>query len=159
MRAVHVPQEGMSLEALKTFTTKVCSFPSFFNQALHEKILSESRVGAGAGLVSTADAAAWWSKCCENKCPGERLWGLLRSPNAETVTREDWKRNLASLLDTHPGLEFLKSTPEFQVSTPSIVEDEVVLGRLKRAESPTPPPFPILLLLCFLPVRGQVALS
>ena len=30
------------------------------------------------------------------------------------MTREDWKKALAALLDTHPGLEFLKSTPEFQ---------------------------------------------
>ena len=111
-----VSQEGMSVEALKTFTTKVCSFPSFFNQTLHEKILNESGVVPGSGLVKASDASAWWSKWCENKCPGERLWALLRGPNSDSVTRDDWKKNLASLLDTHPGLDFLKSTPEFQAS-------------------------------------------
>jgi len=104
------------VEALKTYTTKVCSFPSFFNQTLHEKILAESGVVSGSGLVKASDASAWWSKWCENKCPGERLWALLRGPNSDSVTRDDWKKNLASLLDTHPGLDFLKSTPEFQAS-------------------------------------------
>jgi hypothetical protein len=39
----------------------------------------------------------------------------LREPNNQFVARADWKKRLATLLDTHPGLDFLRATPEFQV--------------------------------------------
>jgi serine/threonine-protein phosphatase 2A regulatory subunit B'' len=46
---------------------------------------------------------------------GARLFYVLRDGDKGYVTRQDWRRHLAAMLDTHPGLEFLKATPEFQV--------------------------------------------
>ena len=50
----------------------------------------------------------WWEAHIRHKKPEVRLFHVLRDGNNQFVTRADWKKRLAVLLDTHPGLEFLK---------------------------------------------------
>ena len=39
---------------------------------------------------------------------------MLRKPNKQYLDRDDFKPILKILMDNHPGLDFLKATPEFQ---------------------------------------------
>ncbi|AQK60177.1 Serine/threonine protein phosphatase 2A regulatory subunit B''alpha [Zea mays] len=43
-----------------------------------------------------------------------QVFTILKQQNHNYLTKEDFKPILKDLLDNHPGLEFLKSTPEFQ---------------------------------------------
>jgi len=46
--------------------------------------------------------------------PIVRLFDLLRKEDANCVTQADLKQMLNGILLSHPGLEFLQETPEFQ---------------------------------------------
>ena len=46
--------------------------------------------------------------------PVVRLFDVLRREPNEFVTMEDLKQMLNGILLSHPGLEFLQETPEFQ---------------------------------------------
>ncbi|KAH9658903.1 putative serine/threonine protein phosphatase 2A regulatory subunit B''gamma [Citrus sinensis] len=43
-----------------------------------------------------------------------QIFSILNQPDLKYLTQEDFKPVLRELLATHPGLEFLQSTPEFQ---------------------------------------------
>lgn len=43
-----------------------------------------------------------------------RLYDVLRKDDAECITQADLKQMLNGILLSHPGLEFLQETPEFQ---------------------------------------------
>jgi len=103
---------GIPSSEFKVVATKVCGYASFFGPMLFERMVGEGN--AAAPTCSLGQATAWWEANCRGKCPATRVFNLLRSPGKEFVTRDNWKAALACLLDTHPGLEFLKSTPEFQ---------------------------------------------
>lgn len=44
----------------------------------------------------------------------KRVFKLLAQPNSKHMVPDDFKPLFKNLLDTHPGLEFLQATPEFQ---------------------------------------------
>ncbi|KDD74550.1 hypothetical protein H632_c1234p1, partial [Helicosporidium sp. ATCC 50920] len=46
--------------------------------------------------------------------PAQRLFDVLRAPGANSVTHADIRPVLAGILVSHPGLEFLQDSPEFQ---------------------------------------------
>ncbi|CAL5215297.1 unnamed protein product [Lathyrus oleraceus] len=43
-----------------------------------------------------------------------QIYKILKQPQFNYLTQDDFKPILRELLATHPGLEFLQSTPEFQ---------------------------------------------
>ena len=43
-----------------------------------------------------------------------RLYDILRKEDAQHVQQDDLKSMMAGILLSHPGLEFLQETPEFQ---------------------------------------------
>ena len=100
---------GLTEEAFAPYATTVCGFPSFFVQALFGKL-----VQAGQTVVTRTKCTQWYEAHIRNKKPEARLYHLLREGTNQFITRADWKKKLATLLDTHPGLDFLKATPEFQ---------------------------------------------
>ncbi|KAK8968532.1 hypothetical protein KSP40_PGU012376 [Platanthera guangdongensis] len=42
------------------------------------------------------------------------IFTILKQPDRKYLTQEDFKPLLRELLSSHPGLEFLQNTPEFQ---------------------------------------------
>ena len=46
--------------------------------------------------------------------PKRRLFNLIAQPKTNFITHADFKPLFKHLLETHPGLEFLQATPEFQ---------------------------------------------
>ena len=100
---------GLSKDTFGEFATTVCGFPSFFAQPFFEKLVT-----AAQSIVPRAKCMQWYEAHVRHKKPEVRLFHLLREGGNQFVTREDWKKMLAVLLDTHQGLDFLKATPEFQ---------------------------------------------
>ena len=46
--------------------------------------------------------------------PAVRMFDILRKEGCAAVTQADLKSMMAGILLSHPGLEFLQETPEFQ---------------------------------------------
>ena len=42
-----------------------------------------------------------------------RLFDVIKKQNSKTIMGDDFKPMFKYLLENHPGLEFLKQTPEF----------------------------------------------
>jgi serine/threonine-protein phosphatase 2A regulatory subunit B'' len=49
-----------------------------------------------------------------NKEPQHRSFMILKKPHLDFITADDFKPYFKVLLDEHPGLLFLKETPDFQ---------------------------------------------
>lgn len=56
----------------------------------------------------------FWKSELENKDSEKRAFALIKKPNKNFIIFEDFKPLLKEVLGAHPGLEFLKETPEFQ---------------------------------------------
>ncbi|KAI3748449.1 hypothetical protein L6452_11519 [Arctium lappa] len=102
--------EGLQLHEFKPVTKEICKLPSFFSTALFKKIDVN-----GTGIV-TRDAFVdhWVHSNMLTKDIATQIFTILKQPDLRYLTHEDFKPILRELLTTHPGLEFLQSTPEFQ---------------------------------------------
>ncbi|KAE8678985.1 putative serine/threonine protein phosphatase 2A regulatory subunit B''delta [Hibiscus syriacus] len=102
--------DGLQLREFKLVTKEVCKLPSFFSTSIFKKIDVD-----GTGLV-TRDAFVdyWVNGNMLAKDIATQVYDILKKPDLKYLAQEDFKPLLQELLATHPGLEFLQSTPEFQ---------------------------------------------
>ena len=56
---------------------------------------------------------SWWTEEMQSYELSARVFGFLRN-GKDHLVKADFKDVIRELIDTHPGLEFLKATPEFQ---------------------------------------------
>ncbi|KAI3730240.1 hypothetical protein L1987_61409 [Smallanthus sonchifolius] len=102
--------DGLQLHEFKPLTKEVCKLPSFFSAVLFKKIDV-----TGNGIVSRDAFVDYWiNGNMLIKDVATQIYTLLKQPDLRYLTQEDFKPILRELLATHPGLEFLQSTPEFQ---------------------------------------------
>ncbi|KAK9732910.1 hypothetical protein RND81_04G031400 [Saponaria officinalis] len=102
--------EGLQLTEFKVVTKEICKLPSFFSPILFQKIDVD-----GAGFV-TRDAFVdyWVNGNLLTLDVATQIYSIMKQPDHLYLTQDDFKPVLRELLATHPGLEFLQSTPEFQ---------------------------------------------
>ncbi|KAH9698764.1 putative serine/threonine protein phosphatase 2A regulatory subunit B''gamma [Citrus sinensis] len=102
--------DGLQIQEFKLVTKEICKLPSFFSTALFRKIDVNN-----TGLV-TRDAFVdyWVNGSMLTMDTATQIFSILKQPDLKYLTQEDFKPVLRELLATHPGLEFLQSTPEFQ---------------------------------------------
>ncbi|GFQ06959.1 probable serine/threonine protein phosphatase 2a regulatory subunit b''gamma [Phtheirospermum japonicum] len=102
--------DGLQMHEFKPVTKEICKLPSFFSTILFRKIDSK-----GSGIV-TRDAFVdyWINGNMLTKDISTQLYSILKQPELKYLAQDDFKPVLRELLATHPGLEFLQSTPEFQ---------------------------------------------
>nr|GEY31043.1 serine/threonine protein phosphatase 2A regulatory subunit B''beta-like [Tanacetum cinerariifolium] len=101
---------GLSLDEFKPVTKEICMLPSFFSSTLFKKI----DVGNTGIVTRDAFVEFWVHGNMLTKDIATQIFTLLKQPDLRYLTQEDFKPILRELLTTHPGLEFLQSTPEFQ---------------------------------------------
>ncbi|GJT67323.1 serine/threonine protein phosphatase 2A regulatory subunit B''beta-like protein [Tanacetum coccineum] len=101
---------GLSLDEFKPVTKEICMLPSFFSSTLFKKI----DVGNTGVVTRDAFVEFWVHGNMLTKDIATQIFTLLKQPDLRYLTQEDFKPILRELLTTHPGLEFLQSTPEFQ---------------------------------------------
>ncbi|EOX94391.1 hypothetical protein QUC31_004517 [Theobroma cacao] len=104
------PLNGLQIDEFKTVTKEVCKLPSFLSSALFRKIDVDC-----TGIV-TRDAFIkyWVDGHMLTMDIATQTFEILRQPGRKHLTQVDFRPVLRELLATHPGLEFLRSTPEFQ---------------------------------------------
>ncbi|VFQ80325.1 unnamed protein product [Cuscuta campestris] len=102
--------DGIPMQEFKLITKEICKIPSFFSTALFMKIDS-----SGTGIL-TRDAFIdyWINGSMLTKDIATQIFTILKQPDLKYLTQVDFKPVLKEILATHPGLEFLQGTPEFQ---------------------------------------------
>ncbi|XP_022633559.1 probable serine/threonine protein phosphatase 2A regulatory subunit B''delta isoform X2 [Vigna radiata var. radiata] len=105
----HDHMDGLQIHEFKTITKEVCKLPSFFSTSLFRKI------DDGTGFVTRKAFIDYWvNGNMLTKDIATQIFTILKQPQLKYLTQDDFKPVLRELLATHPGLEFLQSTPEFQ---------------------------------------------
>ncbi|KAF8392173.1 hypothetical protein HHK36_022515 [Tetracentron sinense] len=107
---VHVKVTSLVMPEFKSITKEICKLPSFFSTSLFRKIDVD-----GIGIV-TRDAFVdyWVDSNMLTVDIATQIFTILKQTDHKYLTQDDFKPILRELLATHPGLEFLQSTPEFQ---------------------------------------------
>lgn len=102
--------DGLQMNEFKPITKEICKLPSFFSTVLFKKIDVDS-----TGVI-TRDAFVdyWIHGNMLTKDIATQMYTILKQPDLKYLVQDDFKPILRELLATHPGLEFLQSTPEFQ---------------------------------------------
>lgn len=104
------PLNGLQIDEFKSVTKEVCKLPSFFSSALFRMIDTDC-----IGIVTRDAFIEYW---IDNNMLAmdiaTRIFNILKQPQCEYLSQADFKPVLRELLATHPGLEFLQNTPEFQ---------------------------------------------
>ncbi|XP_075717291.1 serine/threonine-protein phosphatase 2A regulatory subunit B'' subunit alpha isoform X2 [Rhinoderma darwinii] len=88
---------------------KVCGCPLYWKAALFN-----AAGGERTGVVSVHSFIATWRKLLQN-CHDDtsKFMNLLAKPSCSYLEQEDFIPLLQDIVDTHPGLTFLKEAPEF----------------------------------------------
>ncbi|RLN08777.1 serine/threonine protein phosphatase 2A regulatory subunit B' [Panicum miliaceum] len=101
---------GLRAQEFRMVTRELCKLPTFFTTVLFDKIDKES-----TGFVAREAFIDFWvNSNLMSMDSATQVFTILKQQNRNYLTKEDFKPVLKDLLDNHPGLEFLKSTPEFQ---------------------------------------------
>ncbi|EWS74498.1 EF hand protein (macronuclear) [Tetrahymena thermophila SB210] len=99
----------IEMKDFNDLTTKLADLPNFFNQLLFNKIDKQK-----SGKISKQVFINYWKNELQLKDQKERCFHVLKKQSNEFIERDDFLPMMKVLLETHPGLEFLKATPEFQ---------------------------------------------
>ncbi|KAK3157776.1 hypothetical protein QOZ80_2AG0127860 [Eleusine coracana subsp. coracana] len=102
--------EGLQVQEFRQVTKDICKIPSFLSSVLFKKIDV-----ACTGTASRDAFVDYWIN--DNKITmdmASQIFEILRKPGYSYLTQDDFKPVLKELLASHPGLEFLQGTPEFQ---------------------------------------------
>ena len=71
--------------------------------------------GANADVVTREQWFSYWNSTLRRqKDVSSAMFEILRRPNARALEHADFTEVLTEMTQTHPGLDFLKSTREFQ---------------------------------------------
>jgi len=101
---------GLTVPAIKELFTEVLELPKLLAYPLFFKLVEPS-----ASAVTRKALQDWITD--HNVLQTEpivRMFDVLRKEGVEYVTQADLKQLLNGILLSHPGLEFLQETPEFQ---------------------------------------------
>ncbi|WVY98610.1 hypothetical protein V8G54_030761 [Vigna mungo] len=101
---------GLQLHEFKSVAKELCKLPSFFSTALFRKIDVNF-----TGTITRDQFIDYWIR--GNMLAMDlttQIYTILKQPYRTYLAQDDFKPVLRELLSTHPGLEFLQSTPEFQ---------------------------------------------
>ncbi|KAJ6820128.1 serine/threonine protein phosphatase 2A regulatory subunit B''beta-like [Iris pallida] len=102
--------DGLQIQEFKSVAKDICKLPSFFSSALFRKI----DVDCIGTITRDTFINYWINSNMMTMDIATQIYTILKQPDHKYLTQEDFKPVLRELLASHPGLEFLQSTPEFQ---------------------------------------------
>jgi serine/threonine-protein phosphatase 2A regulatory subunit B'' len=103
------PNKELNEEDLISLTAALCGLPKILNQLLFKRIDSEN-----TGKISKAQFQKHYETQMQPLDVSKRIFTLLAKTGANSIVKDDFKPLMKLLMETHPGLDFLKATPEFQ---------------------------------------------
>ncbi|KAG0477748.1 hypothetical protein HPP92_012467 [Vanilla planifolia] len=103
-------EDGLRIQEFKAVTKEICKLPSFFSNVLFKKIDVNF-----TGIVDRNSFIDYWiTRNTMTMDIASHIFNILKQPDNKYLSQEDFKPVLRELLSSHPGLEFLQNTPEFQ---------------------------------------------
>ncbi|KAL8159663.1 hypothetical protein V2J09_001200 [Rumex salicifolius] len=102
--------DGLQMNDFKAITKEICKLPSFFSSILFRKI----DLNCTGFVTRDAFVGYWVNRNMLTMDTATQIFTIMKQPHCRYLTQEDFKPLLRELLATHPGLEFLQNTPEFQ---------------------------------------------
>ncbi|GAB4855349.1 hypothetical protein Ancab_023970 [Ancistrocladus abbreviatus] len=102
--------DGLQMNEFKAVTKEICKLPSFFSTVLFRKI----DVNCTGFVTRDAFVDFWVNGNLLTLDVATQIFTIMKQPDRRYLIQDDFKPVLRELLATHPGLEFLQSTPEFQ---------------------------------------------
>jgi len=116
------PRDSLTQAEFQDVTTKVCDLPKYLTRLLFVRIAGDKP------QISRAQFTKHWKNDMEGKEVSRRIFDVLKSPNRPHIERDDFKPLMLTLMETHPGLDFLKATPEFQERYRDTVIERIFYG-------------------------------
>ncbi|BDA42548.1 probable serine/threonine protein phosphatase 2A regulator [Coccomyxa sp. Obi] len=102
--------EGLTIPAVKDLIREVFQLPTALAYPLFSKLAQP-----GVSTVTLHAVRSWIVQQNVMQVePVVRMFDILRSGDCNYIVQTDLKSMLAGILLSHPGLEFLQDTPEFQ---------------------------------------------
>ena len=118
------------LESFERITKELCNLPTFFHKPLYARILLlwENHLRQSNPTTTTTTTLPlpsstvvtygifhhYWITEMAPYDMNERFFRLLKQPNKDYISRDDFFPYIQELLNDHPGLEFLSNHAEFQ---------------------------------------------
>ena len=94
---------------LLPLTTELCGFPKILNRFLFKRIDAKN-----SGKITKAQFQKYYTGELQKADITRRVFNLFAKPGTKFIEKDDFQPLMKILLESHPGLEFLKATPEFQ---------------------------------------------
>lgn len=108
----------LTLETFSRITKEVCHFPSYFNAPLLQRVIElwgdKKDPPPVPDAVTFEMIASFWATEMESHDAVYRFFRLVKQPSADHIVHDDFLPYIKSLLQDHPGLEFLSTHAEFQ---------------------------------------------
>jgi len=102
-------KKALTVDQFIKVTKEVVELPTFFNQLLFSRIDTQR-----TGTVTREQFMDYWRAKLERADISQRAFEVLRQPGVDYLVHDDFRPIMNVVLETHPGLEFLKEAPEFQ---------------------------------------------
>ena len=101
---------GMDVEQFGDVVREVVGLPRFFSKRVMALV-----AGADATVVTKEQWFRYWNSTLRRqKDPESAMFEILRQPGAKSLVYSDFNDVFTYMVRTHPGLEFLQHTREFQ---------------------------------------------
>ncbi|XP_043330060.1 serine/threonine-protein phosphatase 2A regulatory subunit B'' subunit alpha [Cervus canadensis] len=114
---------------------KACGCPLYWKAPMFR-----AAGGERTGFVSAQSFITMWRKLLSNRHDGaSKFICLLAKPSCSSLEQDDFIPLLQDVVDTHPGLTFLKDAPEFHSRYITTVGFSAMLASRARQSSGIPP--------------------
>lgn len=100
---------GVDREGFRQIVVDVWGLPGFFTGPLFQRIDVH-----GTGRITEASLFPFFEPRLKHTDPAVRTFHVIRRSDHNYLTKEDFQPFCDELMNIHPGLQFLKDTPEFQ---------------------------------------------
>ena len=88
--------------------------PKIFKKLAFDRIKDVEKLDQKLEKIPKQNLINYYKKNCEGVEVKRHVFSLLAKKDKNCIVPEDFKALFKHLLETHPGLEFLQATPEFQ---------------------------------------------
>jgi serine/threonine-protein phosphatase 2A regulatory subunit B'' len=102
------------LDEFEGICTDAMKIPKIFKKMLFQRVKQAEKVEADKEKIPKQAVVSYYKRECESVPVSRRVFNLLAKMNTRYIAPDDFKPLFKYLLETHPGLEFLQATPEFQ---------------------------------------------
>lgn len=104
----------LGMPDLDPYMNNLLKVPNIFKRMLFERIKLVENLDKDAEKVPKQSIVNYWKKYMETESVAKRVFKIIAKPDKNVICSEDLKPLFGYLLESHPGLEFLQATPEFQ---------------------------------------------